>query len=142
MIPTRHSRQRQVILEELRMSRHHPTATELYEAVRERLPRVSLGTVYRNLELLVRQGHIRRLEGRGAQARYDGDLGEHLHLHCVRCGGVADIPRPRAKLPARLPRAPSGHLLLGVRIEYAGLCPHCRAELEPEHLAELRRAWK
>jgi Fur family ferric uptake transcriptional regulator len=142
MIGTRNTRQRQVILEELRKARTHPTAADLYEAVRRRLPRISLGTVYRNLDFLARQGSIRRLEGYGAQARYDGDLDAHAHLWCVRCGGVADVARPKVDVPGSLPRAPGGHLVLGVRVEYAGLCPLCRVGMGPEQLAELRRAWK
>ncbi len=142
MISTHNSRQRQVILEELRKMHSHPTAADLYAAVRRRLPRISLATVYRNLELLERQGHVRRLEGYGAQARFDGDLGEHLHLRCVTCGGVTDIARPRAPAAGRLPRAPRGHLLFGLRLEYTGVCPRCRAKLAPQRLAELRRIWR
>jgi len=142
MISTHNSRQRQVILEELRKMHTHPTASDLYEVVRRRLPRISLGTVYRNLDLLVRQNQIRRLEGYGAQARFDGDLEKHAHLRCVGCGALTDVQRPRATARRSLPRAPSGYLLLGLRVEYAGLCSRCRAGMDREKLAALRRAWK
>ena len=62
---TRMTRQRAVILEELRKVKTHPTADELYSIVRERLPRISLGTVYRNLDFLADTGEIRRLEAAG-----------------------------------------------------------------------------
>ena len=58
----RMTQQRQVILEELRLCRSHPTADELYSRVRRRLPRISLGTVYRNLETLAERGLIRKME--------------------------------------------------------------------------------
>jgi len=142
MASTRNSHQRQVILEELCRRRSHPTATELYELVRRRLPHISLGTVYRNLDLLARQGQARRLAGDGAQARFDGHPDDHAHLRCVNCGGVSDVARSAAERSAALPRAPGGHLVLGARLEFLGLCPQCRADLGPARVAELRRAWR
>ena len=65
----RNTRQRQVILEELRCLESHPTAAALHAIVRRRLPKISLGTVYRNLELLARKGMIQKLESAGAEAR-------------------------------------------------------------------------
>ena len=85
------TRQRVVILDELRKVRCHPTATGLYEIVRRQLPKVSLGTVYRNLELLARMGTIRKLEFSGTEARFDGDIGRHDHIRCVRCDRVDDV---------------------------------------------------
>ena len=70
----RTTRQRQVILEELQKLQSHPTAAALYEIVRRRVPKISLGTVYRNLELLARTGLIRKLEFAGAEARFDGNV--------------------------------------------------------------------
>ena len=69
----RNTRQREVILEELRKLRSHPTAPVLYEIVRRRLPRISLGTVYRNLELLAKSGVVRKLELSDSEARFDGN---------------------------------------------------------------------
>jgi Fur family ferric uptake transcriptional regulator len=142
MAGMRNSPQRQTILEELRGMRSHPTATELYEVVRRSMPRISLGTVYRNLDLLARQGHVRRLAGDGAQARFDGFPDDHAHLRCVSCGCVADVARSVGDRSPALPRAPGGHLILGARVEFLGLCPPCRAELGPERVADLRRAWR
>ena len=56
------TRQRQIILEELRKVVTHPSADEVYEMVRKRLPRISLGTIYRNLEILSENGDIQKLE--------------------------------------------------------------------------------
>ena len=79
----RNTRQRDVILGELRNSLTHPTATELYDLVRRRLPKISLGTVYRNLDLLARMGIIQRLEMAGAETRFDGDRRPHDHIRCA-----------------------------------------------------------
>ena len=90
----RKTRQRQVILEELQAVTSHPTAVELYQLVRRRLPRVSLGTVYRNLDLLARMGLIEKKEHSGGEARFDANTAQHDHLRCVRCGRVDDLPTP------------------------------------------------
>jgi Fur family transcriptional regulator, ferric uptake regulator len=89
----RMTRQRQVILEQLREVCSHPTADEVYGMVRRRLPRISLGTVYRNLEMLVKAGLIRRLDMAGRQRRYDGNVEHHYHVRCSRCGCVGDVMR-------------------------------------------------
>ena len=90
----RNTQQRRIILEELQGVRSHPTAVDLYELVRHRLPKISLGTVYRNLELLSRQGTIRKLDFGGEEARFDGDLMRHEHVRCVRCGRMEIFTAP------------------------------------------------
>ena len=65
------TRQRKVILEELLKQNAHPSADEIYQMVRRRMPRISLGTVYRNLEVLASMGKIQKLELSGALKRYD-----------------------------------------------------------------------
>ncbi len=88
----RNTRQRQVVLEELCTECSHPTAGDLYRRVRERLPRISLGTVYRNLEILQETGQAVRLAGcSGQEARYDGRSDPHLHFHCVQCDRITDL---------------------------------------------------
>ena len=83
--------QRRVIMEELRKLKCHPTADELYGIVKQRLPKISLATVYRNLGLLADAGEIRRIELAGRQNRYDGDTSIHYHLRCRKCGAVEDL---------------------------------------------------
>ncbi|MDF1535285.1 MAG: transcriptional repressor [bacterium] len=121
----RMTRQRDMILEEVRKVRTHPTADDVYEMVRRRLPRISLGTVYRNLDRLSREGLILKIEGEG-QRRYDGDTGDHLHLRCARCGCVGDLPQA-ARIPAEVLRAARavGFAVTGCRVEYLGLCGEC-----------------
>jgi len=90
----RFTNQRQVILEELRKVTSHPTAYEIYLMVRRRLPRISLGTVYRNLDFLARCGMIQQLELKGTQKRYDGNPTPHYHIRCFNCGRIEDIDLP------------------------------------------------
>lgn len=122
----RSTRQRQVILEELVKLESHPTADELYELVRKRLPRISLGTVYRNLETLSTEGIVRRLKLGGPQARFDGDMSEHQHLRCRSCGRVDDLPV--SSEPTECDKAAlenTGYRLVERRVEFIGICPEC-----------------
>ena len=121
----RKTRQRRVLLEELRGLKTHPTADELYARVRKRLPRISLGTVYRNLEQFVRDGTIRRIDD-GAQRRFDGDVHDHYHVRCVRCGRVGDVEIARIKEVEREAQRVSGYRITGHRVVFTGLCPACR----------------
>jgi len=103
----------------------HPTARELYDCVRRRLPKISLGTVYRNLEQLCGCGEACRLECDG-EARFDADTRPHDHVRCVRCGCVADLPGPPTELcPGRLDNT-AGFEIIGHRLEYLGVCLGCR----------------
>ncbi len=123
--PRRMTKQRQVILESLQQVKTHPTADELYALVREALPKVSLGTVYRNLDVLVRDGQIRKLETPGGQCRYDADLSNHYHVRCQGCGGVGDVdvsPLPRLALPEK---RDTNYTITEYRIEFIGWCPSC-----------------
>jgi Fe2+/Zn2+ uptake regulation proteins len=83
--------QREAILKELRSVKTHPTADELYAMLRTKMPTISLGTVYRNLEQMSQVGVIRKLETAGKQKRFDGDVTEHHHLRCMYCGAVSDV---------------------------------------------------
>ena len=88
----RMTHQRQVILEETNKDQTHPTADEIYERVRKKLPRISMGTVYRNLEILSSCGIIHRLEPGLPQMRFDCNTRDHYHITCVQCGKIEDAP--------------------------------------------------
>ena len=88
--------QRRVILQILRDSKVHPTADELYEMVRRRLPKISLGTVYRNLNFLRDQGLVREVRSHGdTSSRFEAELPPHAHFHCTECQTVVDLPLPQ-----------------------------------------------
>lgn len=126
----RHTPQRQVVLEELLAVPSHPTASELYARVRGRLPRISLGTVYRNLEVLCEDGLARKLTLAGGETRYDGQLHRHDHVRCTACGLVRDLPPGTAPLGTPVPAEAVGFRIDGYRLEYQGLCPACRDEAD------------
>lgn len=122
----RMTRQRQVVLEELRRVCNHPTADELFHQVRRRLPQISLATVYRNLDVLAREGSVRRLDAGSGPARYDGDLAPHYHVRCEACGHLEDMHEPVLATP-ELPQATEGgYQFTGVRLELLGICPACQ----------------
>jgi Fur family ferric uptake transcriptional regulator len=118
--------QREIILEELRSVTSHPTADELYTMVRLRLPRISLATVYRNLEWLAENGIVQKIEVGGRQKRFDGTTSEHYHIRCLNCGKVDDVSMsPVESLENQLEQS-TGYKILGHRIEFKGLCPSCK----------------
>ncbi|MFH1010824.1 MAG: transcriptional repressor [bacterium] len=120
------TRQRKIILEELQRNPTHPTASELYELVRRRLPRISLGTVYRNLEMLCKRGVVQKLEHGGDQKRFDAVTKNHYHLRCILCGQIADAPmKPLTDLETAL-QPISDYDIIAHRLEFIGLCPKCQ----------------
>lgn len=118
---------RKIILEELRKMRSHPTADEVCDAVRKRVPRISLGTVYRNLEILSQWGMAQRLDLAGTSRRFDGSIEEHYHVRCVDCGEVGDLPiEPLWNLEDSV-RANTDFEIIGYGLNFLGRCPACRS---------------
>jgi Fe2+ or Zn2+ uptake regulation protein len=121
----RMTRQRRVILETLRENNTHPSADEVYEMVRRKLPRIGLGTVYRNLELLSELGEIQKLELSGSLMRFDGVPEKHYHIRCINCDRLDDAPlRSLDNIEEKLLGA-TEYKVMGHRLEFMGLCPDC-----------------
>ena len=126
----RMTRQRRIVLEALASVTSHPTAAELYDLVRERLPDISPGTVYRNHNVLTELGYVQELCFGPNASRFDANLEIHHHIRCERCGRVADIhAEPDADLEDSVP-APDGWTITSQRLEFHGLCPDCRQAQE------------
>ena len=121
----RSTRQRRLVLEAVIETKTHPTAEWVYEAVRRAMPRVSLGTVYRNLQVLVEEGKLKSFVRDGLH-HYDADLDPHDHFACERCGMLLDIPRATESLPGERRLKSQGYLISGRTLEYHGLCRKCR----------------
>ena len=117
--------QRQIILEELAKVTSHPTANEVYDMVRQRLPRIGLGTVYRNLELMAESGLILKLEVGGTQKRFDATVSPHYHIRCTQCSKVDDIEIPVQGHINALAAAVCDYQILGHHIEFSGICDDC-----------------
>jgi Fur family ferric uptake transcriptional regulator len=130
------TRQRKVILEELCKVNTHPSADELYEMVRKRLPRISLGTVYRNLEILSESGDIQKLEPGCSLKRFDGNPAEHCHIRCVSCNRIVDAPMA-PDLDIDLEQLNSTEFkIIGHKLEYLGMCPQCSDKPNPAEKQE------
>lgn len=121
---TRETRQRQVVYEAVRGSKEHPTAEMIFDYVRDTLPTVSLGTVYRNLSVLKHQGLVIELRGSDRKAHFEADLSPHAHFTCTECGAISDIegcPTPDwQNLPCL-----AGYTVREHNLEFRGLCPRC-----------------
>jgi Fur family peroxide stress response transcriptional regulator len=119
---------RRLVLDVVRGTDVHPTAEAVHQMVRRRLPRVSLGTVYRNLRLLVARGLVKELPG--PHARFDGNLSDHHHFTCLACGRIADVDGPLTEPHSRalVSRVASsgGFRVTHHRIEFYGRCVACR----------------
>lgn len=121
----RMTKQRQVILEELGKTRSHPTASQLYDIVRTRLPRISLGTVYRNLEVLEKMGKV-NLITIGKMRRYDADIYEHNHIRCISCGKVDDYPSVSINISRKNQDFTPDFEVIGHAVNFYGVCGACR----------------
>jgi Fur family ferric uptake transcriptional regulator len=118
--------QRQVILEELSKVNSHPAANEVFDMVRARLPRIGLGTVYRNLDIMADNGVILKIDVGGTQKRFDATVEPHYHIRCTECGRVDDIDVPVQKEIEAMAAASSDYEVQGHRVEFFGICPDCR----------------
>lgn len=90
---TRLTKQRKIILEALKKTKTHPTAEEIFKVVKAKLPRISLATIYRNLDFLEKDNQILKLKHKNKEqkAQYDGFTELHYHLICKNCGKIKDI---------------------------------------------------
>lgn len=91
MTNLKYSRQRASIKEYLMNTHEHPTADTVYLHVKEEFPHISLGTVYRNLNLLADMGEITKIPTPDGGDRFDGDIHPHYHVVCTSCGKVIDL---------------------------------------------------
>lgn len=129
----RKTKQRELILRTLRSTKSHPTADWIYERVKEEMPSISLGTVYRNLGILKDLGEIRELSYGSKYSRYDGNPKNHYHFVCTNCDTVIDLE----ELPVNKELDKKVSLQNNVevfyhRTEFYGLCSECLKN-ESEH---------
>ena len=128
----RMTNQREIILRELKKSKQHLSADELYDKVKKYMPRISLATVYRNLEILSEAGFIGKLEISGRQKRFDYDVTEHDHVYCAVCHRVDNLNIERQGLHTREIKSVKGYSVTGYRLEIVGICPACQKKAKQE----------
>ena len=120
----RYSKQRELVLKTVMDNLIHPTAQEIYNMTREKDPTISMGTVYRNLNLLAEQGKILRIKVPGGADRYDGTIAPHNHAVCTRCGMVMDYDYSFDDLNRSLLEK-SGFKCEELNITVRGTCKNC-----------------
>ena len=124
-VGTKRSRQREKIYQVLTKTVAHPTAEWVHEQVRSQIPRISLGTVYRNLHILTAQGKIQELDFGQGLHRYDATVDQHYHFVCERCGVVRDLEvPPQQDLHDRVRDMVPGKIT-NHRLDFFGVCTDC-----------------
>jgi Fur family peroxide stress response transcriptional regulator len=122
---TKRSKQRERIYYVLKRTRTHPTAEWIHEQVRTEMPKISLGTVYRNLHILKDQGKVRELDFGEGTRRYDAFLDDHYHFVCEHCGLVKDLEvATQSDLNDRVQGSVSGRVQ-SHRLDFFGTCSDC-----------------
>ncbi len=104
----------------------HPRAEAVFMAVRRKLPRVSLGTIYRNLEVLVECGAASRLPCADGSARYELRTDRHHHVACPKCGQVADLGESEDLVLLRQLETGEGFKVFDYQLQFIGFCGECR----------------
>jgi Fur family transcriptional regulator, peroxide stress response regulator len=122
----RKSRQRERIYEFIRSRMDHPTAQHVHAALKKEMPSISLGNVYRNINILVEEGRITRREFGDGLEHYDAIPGLHYHFICDTCKMLTDFPMPLQDLVMKKARGMSRHRISGHTIQFFGTCDTCR----------------
>lgn len=122
------SKQRDKILELLRSTGSHPTATWLYDRLKKEFPDLSMGTVYRNLNILIEQGLVHKIDFGSTFDRYDANINPHYHFICEQCGSIIDLNIPMYEEINKKVEESTNFKAQRHRIEFFGLCDKCSAE--------------
>ncbi len=126
--------QRREVYEVLRVSHDHPTATDVFHRAKERMPGISLATVYNCLEALTEHGVVRQVNVERASSRYCANLDDHVHFHCEGCGQVVDAMPREDVTAAQLWKLPRGTKVTALDVSIHGLCPECaKANTKSSH---------
>jgi len=131
----RRTRQLAAVADVVNAAHDHPSAEEVHRRVRRKLPRVSLGTVYRNLQKLAAQQQIRVVQLADRATRYDAMLEEHDHFVCERCGMVTDLLRKHTARATWPDLGRAGYTVRSHALTFYGVCPRCRAAANGERAA-------
>ena len=128
----------QAILDVVRATDTHPTATEIYDEVRKVRPQIGLASVYRILRHLVHDGYVLELKNSDESCRYDGHITRHDHAICTECGALLDVPMdvPLAQEILQAAAQATGIQLRSHEVRLYGLCPTCQEQQKRAREAE------
>lgn len=128
VMTVRNTKQRNLVMELMEGNFSHPTADEIYELARKKNPKISRGTVYRNLNFLVESGNIQKIVVPDGADHYDSVLEMHYHFHCDSCGRMFDVPRSVSVEVGKASREmeSEGFSVTGHNLIFTGICPDCR----------------
>lgn len=118
--------QKQAVLEYVTQAKNHPTAQEVYEGVRETLPRISFATVYRNLDSLAKQGQIKEVQFVDKKKRYEAVMHDHQHFICSQCDRIIDMELSKLLNVTEAVKKMQCHLVQSYNLELIGVCAACR----------------
>ena len=127
MSVARKTKQKEAILEVLKGTDSHPTASWIYERVKRKMPHISLGTIYRDLKMLARNGEILEIDFTSNPSRYDGNTGNHYHFRCLKCDNIFDIDeKVNLEIDRRVAQN-TGFTVMYHCLEFHGLCRYCQS---------------
>lgn len=121
----RNTKQRQEVLKAVLASKEHPTADEIYLVLRERNPKISRGTVYRNLNVLSDNGEIQQIKVPNAD-RFDWKREKHYHVLCTLCGELTDASIPYQHELDKTIAKETGYAIGQHQLIFEGTCPACQ----------------
>ncbi len=125
--PYRRSKQRESILQLLRSVKSHPTADWIYLQLKEKYPRLSLGTVYRNLSVLMDQGLVRKFNCGDTFDRFDANVMPHYHFICEQCHRTFDFDMPiEQTLLEKAQQFNKNFSITAHRVDFMGICDQCK----------------
>ncbi|MDR0387933.1 MAG: transcriptional repressor [Treponema sp.] len=146
----KHSEKRDAILKAIRSTQSHPGAQWIYNKLKPSIPSLSLGTVYRNLNVFLEEGSVVSAGVVDGEERFDGRVNPHPHLVCCRCGKIADLPCSAGEGPmpadgdglreAGGSELPEGFVIDYRKTVYYGLCGECAAASPEETRAHPEKA--
>jgi Fur family transcriptional regulator, peroxide stress response regulator len=117
--------QRQVIYQALLAARDHPTPEAIYDIVREQIPSISLGTVYKNIRTFLDAGMLSEVSLHHGSLRLDANIHPHHHLVCRVCRAIVDLPETDVDPAHFAGRFPKGFRVERQNVEFIGICASC-----------------
>lgn len=121
--------QRHAILTYLLQTETHPTVDEIYRALEDRFPNMSVATVYNNLKVFLEAGLVRELAYGDGASRFDADMSDHYHAICEACGKIVDFEYPVLHDLEETAREKTEFIIKGHRMEVYGVCKECKHEM-------------